>query len=52
MYRNKDSNYWRKKANHKVKLYWSNLKRSKHWVGSLKNKEITTSSKDKKHPPT
>lgn len=50
MYRNKDSNYWRKKAKQKVRLYWSNLRRSKNLVGSLKNKGFTTSSKDKKPP--
>ena len=47
MFRNKDSNYWRKAAKEKVRVYWSNLKDSKKKVGVAK---ATISSKGKKRP--
>ena len=47
MFRNKDSNYWRKAAKEKVRVYWSNLRASKKKVGVSK---ATTSSKGRKRP--
>lgn len=47
LFRNKDSNYWRKAAKEKVRVYWSNLKASKKKVGVSK---ATTSSRGRKRP--